>query len=73
MPESVLKTKILLFAHQCAACPQTEATLRYMEFLSFTHNCTSILQLLDQGKLRSLKHYYHQQLVRNAVSMVDYK
>jgi len=41
--------------------------------LFFTQNCTSILQLLDQGKPRTLNHYYHKQLVRDTVSVFDLK
>ena len=52
--------------------PQDESCLRYLKFLFFTHNCISILHLLDREKLRSLKHYYHKQIVRKTVSVVDH-
>ena len=52
--------------------PQDESCLRYIKCTFFTHKCISIRHLLDQGKLRSLKHYYHKQPVRNTVSGVDH-
>ena len=55
MPESVPKTKVLLFMHQFAACPHDRSYLQYMKFLFFTQNCTSILQLLDQGKTQVIE------------------
>jgi hypothetical protein len=55
--------KILLFLDQCAAHPQDTSY----------PNCTSILQPLDQGIIRSFKHYYHKQLVRKTIYMIDHK
>jgi hypothetical protein len=39
----------------------------------FPPDCTSILQPLDQRIMRSFKHYYHKQLARKTISMIDHK
>jgi hypothetical protein len=54
--------KILLFLDQCAAYPRDTNYLKNVEVVFFPPNCTSILQ-----------HYYHKQLVRKTIYMIDHK
>jgi hypothetical protein len=65
--------KILLFLDQCAAHPQDASYLKNVKVVFFTPNCTSILQPLDQGIIRSFKHYYRKQLLRKTIYMIDHK
>jgi hypothetical protein len=63
--------KILLFIDLCAAHPQD--TTKECETSVFPPNNTSILRSIDQGIIRSFKHYYWKQLVRKTISMIDCK
>jgi hypothetical protein len=44
-----------------------------VKVLFFPTICTSILQPLDQGIIRSFKHYYCIQLVRKTIYTIDHK
>jgi hypothetical protein len=39
----------------------------------FPPSCTSILQPLDHGIIRSFEHFYRKQLVRKIISVIDFK
>jgi hypothetical protein len=66
--------KILLFIDQCAAHPQDTSYLKNVNVEIFPPTCTSILQPLDQGIIRSFKHYYYyKQFVRIIISVIDHK
>jgi hypothetical protein len=64
--------KILLFLDQCAYLQDT-SFLKNVKVVFFSLNCTSVLQPLDQGIIRSFKHYYRKQLVRKTIHMIDHK
>jgi hypothetical protein len=49
-------TNILLFLDQCSAHPQDTSYLKNVKVVFFPPYCTSILQPLDQGIIRSFKH-----------------
>jgi hypothetical protein len=66
-------SKILHFLDQCATHPQDTSYLKNVKVVFFPPNSTSILQPLDQGIIRSFKHYYHKQLVRKTIYMIDHK
>jgi hypothetical protein len=65
--------KILLFLDQCAAHPQDTSFLKNVKVVFFPPNCTSILQPLDQGIIRSFKYHYRKQLVRKTIHVIVHK
>uniref|UniRef100_A0A1B6C4M0 HTH CENPB-type domain-containing protein n=1 Tax=Clastoptera arizonana TaxID=38151 RepID=A0A1B6C4M0_9HEMI len=61
--------KILLLVDNCAAHPKLNFT--NINLLFFPANCTSVLQPMDQGVIRSLKNHYRKQLLKKIIICMD--
>ena len=63
----------LLFMDQDAAHPPATRLHKNVEVVFVHQNCTSILQPLDHGIIRLFKYYYHKQLARRTIVIIDHK
>lgn len=63
------KRKIILLVDNCTAHPKLNLTNINLVF--FPANCTSILQPMDQGVIRSLKSHYRKQLLKKIILCMD--
>lgn len=66
----IQKRKILLFIDQCPAHPPI-CNLENVKVLFFPANCTSVLQPLDLGIIRSVKVNYRKLLMRKITASLD--
>lgn len=65
------KRKILLFLDNCAAHPQQIPGLKAIKLIFFPPNCTSVLQPMDQGIIKSLKAHYRRIQLVHMIHAVD--
>lgn len=66
------KRKILLFVDNCPAHPKTvQAKLKNIRLEYFPPNLTSILQPMDQGIIKNLKHYYRKRIVMKVLAHLE--
>ncbi|XP_021920213.1 tigger transposable element-derived protein 6-like [Zootermopsis nevadensis] len=63
--------KILLFVDNCAAHPKDTTFLRNVKVVQYPANCTSVLQPLDLGIIKSFKQLYRKRLMQTAVCALD--
>jgi hypothetical protein len=63
--------RILLFVDNCAAHLQDMTFLRNVKVVQYPANCTSVLQPLDLGFIKSFKQLYRKRLVQTAVCLMD--
>lgn len=63
------KRKILLLVDNCTAHPKLNLTNINLVF--FPPNCTSVLQPMDQGVIRSFKCHYRKQLLKKIIVCMD--
>lgn len=64
------KRKIVLLIDNCPAHPK-EVKLENVKVIFFPPNCTSRLQPMDMGIIRTLKHYYRKRLVEKYLNMME--
>ena len=64
-------TKILLLTYQCVAHPGDNTAQKNTEVIFFSPNCTSHLQPLDTGIMRTFKCEYRKQLIWKAVAVIN--
>jgi hypothetical protein len=62
---------IPLFVDNCATHPKDASFLRNVKVIRYPANCTSVLQPLDLGVLKSYKQLYRKRLVQTAVCLMD--
>lgn len=64
--------KILLFVDNCPAHPKSiQEKLKAITLCFFPPNATSVLQPLDLGIIRTMKHYYRYDLVKQRINIMD--
>ncbi|KAM3936770.1 tigger transposable element-derived protein 4-like [Leptodactylus fuscus] len=63
--------KVALFLDCCPAHPQEVEGLRNVDLYFFPPNCTSKLQPLDLGVIKSLKYNYRRLLVQRALALME--
>jgi hypothetical protein len=63
--------KILLFVDNCATHPQDMTFLRNVKVVQYLANCTSMLQPLDLGIIKSFKQLHRKHLVQTADCLMD--
>lgn len=64
---------VLLFMDQCPAHPSDLPSLKHTKIVFFPVNCTSRLQPLDLGIIRSVKAHYRKDLVRRMFISLEQK
>lgn len=67
----VKRRNILMFVDNCAAHSTDTTFLKNVKIVFYPANCTSVLQPLDMGIIKSFKGYYRKQLVRKAICLMD--
>lgn len=64
--------KILLFIDNCTAHPKSvQDKLKAIQLCYFPPNATSVLQPLDLGIIKTLKHYYRYALVKQRIENME--
>lgn len=64
------KRKVLLFVDNCSA-HKTVLNLLNIKVIFFPPNMTSIVQPMDQGIIKNLKHFYRKQIVLKMLSDIE--
>jgi hypothetical protein len=61
---------ILLIVDNCPSHPKDlKSQLTNIELVYLPPNCTSVIQPMDMGIIKNLKHYYREKLVRLQVKL----
>ncbi len=63
--------KILLLLDNCSSHPDINTELTHIKLVFIPPNCTSVLQPMDAGVIRTFKHHYKRKLVSKLIHFYD--
>lgn len=64
--------KVVAVVDNCSAHPKAVAdSLLNIKLIFLPPNCTSVIQPLDRGIIKNIKHYYREELVQKKIRVID--
>ena len=68
---SLQNRRITLLLDNCCAHPKSVSGLKSIQMFFLPPNCTSVLQLMDQGIIRCFKHHYRTENNKKDIEALD--